>query len=186
MEAVTPGRSDLVLRAKRGDAAAFHNLVEPELGRLVRLASAIVGNETDARDVIQDTLTIAWRKLRGLRDEDRFQAWLTRILVNECRHLVRRRGRRLVRETPSDDALRGRGSASDLEGDVASLDLLERAFDRLEVRQRALLVFHHLEGLPIDRIAELTQVPPGTVKSQLYTARAALKAALAREETDGR
>jgi RNA polymerase sigma-70 factor (ECF subfamily) len=186
MEAVNPGRSDLVLRAQSGDDLAFQRLVEPELSRLVRLASAIVGNETDARDVIQDTLTIAWRKVGSLRDEDRFQAWLTRILINECRHLVRRRGNHTVREAPRNEGAHGGSYQSQMERDVASSDLLERAFDRLEGRQRALLVLHHLEGLPIDQIAGLIDVPPGTVKSQLFTARAALKAALAREESDGR
>jgi RNA polymerase sigma-70 factor, ECF subfamily len=185
MEAVTPARSDLVVRAQTGDDVAFERLVEPELGRLVRLASAIVGNEADARDAIQDALTIAWRKVGSLRDQSRFHAWLTRILINECRHQVRRRSAQLVREGVSDVAIRGGSPTSMVEQDIAAADRLERAFDRLDGDQRALLVLHHLEGTPIEQIAMEMQIPPGTVKSKLFSARTALKAALASEDSHG-
>lgn len=172
---------DLVRLAQLGDRAAFESLVAPEVSRLVRLAAAIVGDDFDARDVVQETLVIAWQRNSTLREVDRFQAWLTRILVNEARHALKRRGRRrVVEEAALAPTLDVKGRTS-LEDDVASQDLLERAFERLDAKQRALLVLHHLEARPVDEIAYVLNIRPGTVKSRLWSARQALGAAMAKE-----
>ncbi len=183
MESRSTGRPELVARAKGGDGTAFDELVHPELPRLARFAAAIVGNEADARDALQDTLAIAWRKIPSLREAERFPAWIIRILVNECHHLVGRRRNRA--EVPVPEEGLSREASAGPEGDAASLDVLERAFSRLDGHQRALLVLHHLEHQPIDQIAAAMAIPTGTVKSQLFAARTALKAALAKEDSDG-
>src|SRR5689334_2938681 len=91
-------RVETIRLAQRGDREACEALLIPELDRLTRLAAAILGNEADARDVVQETLVIAWRKSPNLREPGKFRAWLTRILVNESRHLLRERNRRSLRE----------------------------------------------------------------------------------------
>lgn len=175
-------KAELVRLAQLGDRVAFESLVTPEVRRLVRLAGAIVGNEFDARDVVQETLTIAWQRNSTLREADRFQAWLTRILVNESRHAIRRRGRRRVVEQEAVGDSSTTNPMQSLEDAVVSQDTLERAFERLDARQRALLVLHHLEERPLSELAFVLNIRPGTVKSQLWNARKALSAALAIEE----
>ena len=75
----------LVERARQGDALAFERLLRDRLDGLFRTAWAILGDESDARDATQDACIAAWRNLPGLREPERFDAWLTRVLVNGCR-----------------------------------------------------------------------------------------------------
>src|SRR3954464_2509722 len=91
-------------RARDGDSSAFDALVEARVGSMLRLATAIMGDEAEARDAVQDALVAAWRQLGSLRDPGAFDAWLTRILVNRCRSSWRRRGVRRLREVPVEAA----------------------------------------------------------------------------------
>ena len=91
----------LVARARAGDVDAFEHLVRERADRVVRLAMAIVADETEARDVAQEAFITAWRQLADLRDADRFEAWLTRIVVNKARMSLRSKRRRHIREIPS-------------------------------------------------------------------------------------
>lgn len=129
-------RSDLINRAKGGDGTAFGALVDPRLDGLIRLASAIVGNESDARDAVQETLSIAWRELRSLRQDDRFDPWVSRILINECRRIIRMQKRLQRRESaiPEDAAF---ATSSMVEDRVAGRDLIVRALDRRPRQTRA-------------------------------------------------
>src|SRR5258706_8406452 len=95
-------QADLVQRAAGGDSAAFEHLVANRVDQAFRTARAILGNESDARDAMQTAFVSAWRELPRLRDVERFDAWLGRILVNACRAQIRRRGR--VREVSLDDS----------------------------------------------------------------------------------
>src|SRR5687767_12413720 len=87
---------ELLLRARAGDREAFDLIVAAKAESTYRTARAILGNDADAYDVAQDAFVAVWRGIGGLRDVDRFDAWLGRILVNQCRTALRRRGR--VRE----------------------------------------------------------------------------------------
>ena len=98
-------------RARNGDLDAFEELMHARIDAIYRLSFAIVGDEADARDSTQETFIAAWRRIRGLRDPDRFDAWLQRIAVNSARMTLRSRGRRRVREIPS-------GDVADLAADV--------------------------------------------------------------------
>ena len=149
-----------------------------------RLSFAILGDEADARDAAQDTFVTAWRQIGKLRDTDRFDAWLQRVAVNAARMTHRARRRRGVREIPSSRVAGVDGlpaTASPAETDAAMLDAAMR---RLPVEQQAILVLHHLEGRPVDALAEILEIPVGTVKSRLHTARQALQAAIDAEAHD--
>jgi RNA polymerase sigma factor, sigma-70 family len=176
--------ADLVTLMQGGDRAAFEELLRPEFGRLVRLASAITGNEADAHDVLQETLTIAWRRSSTLHDHARFPAWLTKILINESRHVLRKRSRNIVAEATLIHRSPTPLPASTVEDGVADQDRLERAFERLTPRHRALLTLHHLEQQSINDIGYALGLRPGTVKSQLFSARKALADALSEEDRD--
>ena len=175
----------LVERARRGDPDAFVALIEERQVAMVRVATAILGNEADVADALQETLMSLWRELPHLRSAERFPAWADRILVNACRLVLRRRMRTRVRQvslaSSPDDDLRmpfRRGP----EADVADRDAFDRAFESLSVDARAVLVFHHLEGRSVAAIAECLSIPTGTVKSRLFSARRDLERALEREQ----
>jgi RNA polymerase sigma-70 factor (ECF subfamily) len=148
---------------------------------IYRLSYAIVGDEADARDATQETFIAAWRRIRELRDPDRFDAWLQRIAVNAARMTLRARGRRRVREIPAGDVA-ALATAADRSAPVRSdADLLGAALDTMPPDQRAILVLHHLEGHAVAELADILEIPAGTVKSRLHTARRALQDALAAE-----
>ena len=170
---------DLVGRARHGDLDAFSALASGRLGAMTRTATAILGDESEARDAVQEALISIWRELPRLRDVDRFDAWAGRILVNACRQALKRRTRSRVREIPiQSDTMAGTAGR---EGSLGSLEALNRAFERLDAEQRAILVMHHLEDRPLSEIAGVLGIPVGTAKSRLFTARQALQQALDRE-----
>jgi RNA polymerase sigma-70 factor (ECF subfamily) len=176
-----PGALDtaLIERAGHGDAAAFEALIETRLDRLFRTAWAIVGNEADARDATQDACLSAWRELPRLREADRFDAWLSRVLVNACRMKLRRRVR--VREVSMQPEHDRPGPTHDDPGQLGETDAVSRAFDRLSADARAILVLHHLRHESVVSIAASLGIPTGTVKSRLHSARSDLQRALERE-----
>ena len=183
---------DLVGRARHGDLDAFTALAGARLAAMTRTATAILGDETEAHDAVQEALISVWRELPALREPERFDAWAGRILVNACRHALKRRIRSRVREitlipeTADGPALglHGSGGMPVVGGRAESLgadDALNRAFERLDGEQRALLVMHHLDGRPLAEIAATLGIPIGTAKSRLFAARTALQRALERE-----
>jgi RNA polymerase sigma-70 factor (ECF subfamily) len=166
----------LVERARQGDRDAFALLIGPRTDRVLRTARAILGNEAEAHDAAQAAFISAWVNLPRLRDAARFDAWLTRVLVNECRATLRlrRRSQEIVLERAD---MRGPDTAA------GSLDgaALRAAFQRISVEDRTILLLHHLHDLPLDQVARHLQIPLGTAKSRLWSARRALERALEAE-----
>jgi RNA polymerase sigma-70 factor (ECF subfamily) len=159
---------ELLLRVRAGDREAFDLIVADRAESVYRTALAVLGNDADARDAAQDAFVAAWRSIRGLRDIDRFDAWLGRILINQCRTALRRRGR--VREVAVDEALEAPLATAAYE----AVDF-DEAFGRLTVDQRAILVLHHLHGYGVRDLADWLAIPTGTVKWRLNRARNALQ-----------
>jgi len=170
--AIDPATID---RARHGDPEAFEEIVSARMDAIYRLSYAILGNEADARDAAQETFVTAWRQLEKLRDSERFDAWLQRIAVNAARMTHRARRRRGVREIASSQI---EPSAADTATGSDDGGRLEHALASLDVDQRSILALHHLDGWSLADLAEVLQIPVGTVKSRLYTARQALQAAL--------
>lgn len=171
----------LVERAQAGDQMAFEALVRPRLHRLLRLAISIVSNDADASDAVQEACLHAWRELPRLREPDRFEAWLWQIAINACRTALRSRRRTFVREIAVDQTPVGGELAhpgAPLGDDLSTIDLVQRAFRRLDPDKRAILVLHHVEGRSITDMAALLGIPEGTAKWRLFSARKALTRAL--------
>jgi RNA polymerase sigma-70 factor, ECF subfamily len=170
---------DLVERAQHGDREAFADLAHVCADRLFGLAKRILRDVDRAEDATQQTLEIAWRELPRLRDPDRFDQWINRILVYTCyTEAVRaRRWSASVRVLTVEPA-----APSDDELTVDDRDQLERGFRRLPPEQRALLALHHYVGLSSPEIAETLGIPAGTVRSRLHYAHEAMRAALEAEE----
>ena len=171
---------ELLAAAQHGDEAAFVDLVRPRTNRLFATAHRMLRDMDRAEDALQDALVIAWRDLRGLRDPDRFDAWLTRLLVHVCIAQATRERRRTanLRVLPVEGP-----AAPDELLSVADRDLLERGFRRLPPDQRAILALHHYLGYAPSEIAEALGIPPGTARSRLFHAHRAMRAAL---EADAR
>jgi RNA polymerase sigma-70 factor (ECF subfamily) len=171
----------LVKRARSGDQEAFAAIVDSRLTPTFRTVLAILGNESDAKDATQAIFVHAWASLPQLRDPELFPAWFGRIVVNTSRSALRGRRRRSIREIPASviaDDGGSHGSTNGHEDRTASLDRLERALDRIAPDERTILWLHHYEGLSLADVGDRLGIPPGTVKSRLFTARRALERAL--------
>ncbi|MFL5755988.1 MAG: RNA polymerase sigma factor [Chloroflexota bacterium] len=166
---------DLVERARGGDRDAFASLVHQVSDTLFAVAQRILRDRGLAEDALQNALVTAWRQLPHLREPERFEAWIHRILVNAC-YAESRRGRRWavnVRVLPTHGLTSPDGSV-----DLADRDELERAFRRVPVEQRSVFVLHHYLGLPLVEIAETLGIPAGTARSRLHYATRALRSAI--------
>ena len=165
----------LVDLARRGDEEAFADLARAVGDRLMAIAYRILRDVDRAEDAVQQTLVTAWRELPTLRDDDRFDAWLRRILVHACYAEARRRRRwtNNIRVLPAD----GPAAPDDI-ASVLDRDRLDRGFRRLPPQQAAIFVLHHYVGLTLPEIAEELGIPLGTVKSRLHYATQALRSAL--------
>jgi RNA polymerase sigma-70 factor (ECF subfamily) len=170
---------ELVIRARRGDHDAFARLAAGSIGRLNALARLILTDYARAEDAVQDAFVDAWQDLRGLRDPDRFDAWLNRLLIRACQNARRRDRRRQAIELP---LLTDGPAFSDVQAQVANTDLLERGLRRLTIEQRTVLVLTFYLDLPQADAAATLGIPIGTLKSRLSRAIDALRAAVAADE----
>ncbi len=164
----------LVQRASEGDHEAFRLLVHGSLARLDAASRLILRDSELARDAVQEAMVLAWRNLPGLRDPDRFDAWLHRLTVRSCIDMARRRRRRVIEVelTPLDDV-----PIADASAIVADRDLLDRALARLDPEQRAIIVLRFYLELTLPEAAEALDIPLGTAKSRLHRALAAMRIA---------
>jgi RNA polymerase sigma-70 factor (ECF subfamily) len=165
----------LVERAQRGDHDAYEQLARGVSGQLLRVASRIVRDPDAAQDAVQQALVAMWRDLPSLRDPDRFEAWAYRLVVRACRSQSRHERSLGVQIVDLSEEM---GVVRDSEIDVVLRDRLSRAFDALSIDHRTVVVLHHLVGLPLDEIAEILDVPRGTVGSRLHHALRAMRAAI--------
>ncbi len=167
---------DLVLRARRGDHAAFTAVATEAYDPLYRIARLILRSDDAAADAVQEALVSAWLHVRAVRDPDRFDAWLYRLVVRACYREARRtrhQGIVEIRLAP----LAGT-NVPDTVGQTADRDQLERGFRRLSPEHRAVLVVQYYLGLTEVEAATVLGIPIGTVKSRLSRALQALRAAL--------
>lgn len=133
-------------------------------GTLYRVSCSILHDHADREDAVQSAIEKAWRKRFSLRDEKRLQAWVVRILINECYAILRRQ----KRETPVEvlpDAPAPEGADPDL----------YRFFAGLPDTLRPAMVLHYVEGYEVKEIARMLRIPAGTVKSRLMRGREKMK-----------
>jgi RNA polymerase sigma-70 factor, ECF subfamily len=171
-------QTELVDRARRGDREAFSVLAGGAVDRLYRIARLILRDAELAEDATQDALVRAWRDLPTLRDVERFDAWLYRLVVRACadvgRH--RRKWRAEITVLPAEPA------EADTTSALADRDQLERGLRRLTDAQQTILVLSFYIGLTPSEAAEALDIPVGTAKSRLHYAIEALRAAMAADE----
>jgi RNA polymerase sigma-70 factor, ECF subfamily len=167
-------------QARQGDEEAFGALVRAVGDRSIYIAHRILRDASLAEDAVQAALVTVWRELPTLRDLDRFDAWMHRILVNAC-YAEARRGRRFATNVVLLE--KDGPAANDEYIGVHHRDQLDRGFKRLPPEQRAILVFHHALGMTMPEVADHLGIPLGTAKSRLSYATASIRSAL---EADAR
>ena len=171
-------RTDLVERARHGDREAFDVLMLDAIGRLYAIARMIAQDADVAEDAVQESLVRCWRDLPSLRDPERFDPWLRRLLLNAVTEEFRKRRRHRAQVR----VLRLEPSVSDSSGELADRDEIQRAFGALSIEHRTILVLHHYLGMNVAEAATALGVPRGTAKSRLHYANEALRASLDADE----
>jgi RNA polymerase sigma factor (sigma-70 family) len=174
-------RDARIERARAGDSAAFAELVGPQLDRLYAVAFRTLRDPETARDAVQIALLGAWRDLQQLRETDRFDAWLTRAVINACYTEARRDRRWLARL----DRLPSAGVTEDTAEALADRDRLERAFRKLPPEIRAVVVMRYYASLPLTEIAATLSIPEATARTRLHRGLRQLRAAIQADERPG-
>lgn len=169
----------LVEQAQRGDREAFTRLAFELSDRLFAVAHRILRDFDSAGDALQVTLLRIWRDLPTLRDPSLVEAWAYRVLVRACHDELRK----LRRQAPALHLLAVDGAEEDPAISIADREQLDRAFRTLTTEQRAAIVLQYYRDLTLSEIAEVLQVPIGTVRSRLHYAKRALRSAI---EADAR
>lgn len=167
--------AELIGRAQHGDEGAFASLAVAAGDRLHAVAHRILRDTDLAEDATQQALLTIWRDLPQLRDPARFDAWSYRLLVRAC-YAEGRRSRAWspnLRILPADEPADSGGFDA-----IIQRDQLESAIRRLSVNHRTVLVLHHYADLPLERVAQILEIPIGTVYSRLHHAMRAMRAAL--------
>ena len=157
-------KRELVDQAKRGDHDAFAALIRAAAPRLDGAARLILRDPERAKDAVQDALLRAWRDLPGLRDSDRFEAWLHRLLANACYDELRRQRRRIEVHVAELEL----GSADDGLADSATRGDLQAVLAKLDDKYRALIVLHYYLDLSLPEAAKSLDIPLGTAKWRLH------------------
>jgi RNA polymerase sigma-70 factor (ECF subfamily) len=169
--------AELSARAAAGDHEAFGQLVERYAAQARRLARGILGNAEDADDAAQDGFLAAMKSIERYDPARPFGPWLLRIVANAASDRRRRLRVRATEEIPVDAASRQAGP--DKDADRSALrSALTGALQQLPVRQRIAVVLFDVEGYSHREIAEIVKVPEGTVRSDVFHARRALRAAM--------
>ena len=170
-------------RRSEGDHDAFATLAGAAIARLDAAARLILRDRELARDAVQEAMVRAWRDLPGLRDPERFDAWLRRLTVHACIDAARHRRRRPIEVelTVLHDAGRGR-----LVGDRSSTATSSTGrFGRLEPEWRAVVVLHYYLGLPLPEVADALGIPLGTAKSRLHRSLGVMRTTVGRDGATG-
>jgi RNA polymerase sigma-70 factor (ECF subfamily) len=170
--------AELSARAAAGDREAFGRLVERYAGQARRLARAILGNLEDADDAAQDGFLSALRSIERYDPARPFGPWLLRIVANSASDRRRRLRVRTTEAIPADSPTREPGPDR-LTDRNAFRAALEKALATLPTRQRIAVVLFDMEGYTHREVAEVVKVPEGTVRSDVFHARRALREALA-------
>lgn len=166
---------ELVVKAKQGDQRAFVTLTATDYPRLFRLAFGILRDHQAAEDATQQAYLDIWRSIRRLREPAKFEGWSYRVLVHACYAEAKRRPK-WIPETEIPTV--GDPRAADDFTAVLDRDELERGFRHLTVDHRVVIVMHYLLDMTLPQVAEVLDIPLGTVSSRLDRAMRSMRAAL--------
>ena len=169
----------LISRARGGDREAFGALVEKYRDNVYRLAYRMCGNAYDADEAAQEAFVAAWRALPNFRGDAKFSTWLYRLTTNAAIDVMRREKRhKAVGDGEMVDLADDADSPQETVERTEQQEAVQKALATLSEEYREVLLLRYMEELDYAEIAEVLQLPSGTVKSRINRAKAALKAAL--------
>lgn len=156
----------LVKKAKKGDGEAFVTLVKQYEDVLYRTASRMLNNEEDVADVMQDAIIVAYERIHTLKNNEYFNTWICKILINKCNSLLNRNKNVLIlnKDLPTEK----------VNDDFQKIEL-EDALNSLNEVYRLALILYYIVGLNIKEISAYLKEPEGTIKSRLSRARSILR-----------
>lgn len=155
----------LIQKAKMKNSDAFTELMKSQMQSMYRTAKAILMNDEDAADAIQDTLLICWEKINELKVDRYFKTWMTRILINNCYGIIRSN-----RRITYTDELPERVS----EENVSNIEWRE-ALSTIDEKYRIVLILFYSEGFRTKEIAKILGITDSTVRTRLSRGREQLK-----------
>jgi RNA polymerase sigma-70 factor (ECF subfamily) len=188
---ISPSDEELVARARKKDFAAFEELLDRYEDKVFRLAYRFVRNETDAKEILQDTFLSIWRKLDTFKGDAQFSSWVYRVAANAA--LMRLRAQRRHPEISTEelpvgylDRLGplpppGENWAKRPDDELQSQELrqhIQAAVDSLPELYRTVFLIRDVEGLSTEETAEVLGISIPTVKTRLHRARIALRDAI--------
>lgn len=156
------GMDKLIQRAKDKDAAAFAELMQRQMQSMYKTAWAMLGNDEDVADVVQETILTCYEKIGQLKTDAYFHTWMIRILLNKCNDLLRKRSRMQLTEEPIE------------------IPVLDRAFENAEWKEairmldekyRVVVLLYYIEGFSTADIGKILGLTEGAVRSRLSRAR---------------
>ena len=169
----------LISRARDGDREAFGALVEQYRDNVYRLAYRMCGNEYDADEAAQEAFVAAWRALPNFRGDAKFSTWLYRLTTNAAIDVMRREKRhQTVGDGEMIEVADDADSPQETVERTEQQEAVQKALATLSEEYREVLLLRYMEELDYAEIAEVLQLPSGTVKSRINRAKAALKTAL--------
>ena len=166
----------IIQRVLQGDVEAFARLVDGHYPRCARIAFRILGNREDAEEAIQDAFLRAFKALGDYEDRERFSAWLTRILVNQCRTVLARARRRETLFIDVDP--RRLDFSTPAQPDDDGWAELELMLDRLPAEQREAIVLKYADDLTYEEMSRITGTGESALKMRVQRAFARLRALL--------
>lgn len=154
--------NSLIEKARAREADAFTELMTGQMQHMYKTAFAILANDEDAADAISDTILTCWEKLERLKETRYFRTWMTRILVNKCYDILRKKELLVAEETLPDIAVQER-----------SYEVTEwkEAISRLDEKYRVIMTLYYVEGFLTREISEILDIPESTVRTRLARGR---------------
>lgn len=155
-------KSGLIKKARQHDSAAFSQLMQQHGQSMYKVARAILKNDEDVADAMQETALSCWEKIGTLKKEQYFKTWLIRILINHCNTIYKKRSRYVL-----DQFLPETAAPEAAYANVEWMELLQC----LKEKYRIVIVLYYVEGFRIREIADLLKISESAVKERLSTAR---------------
>lgn len=155
-------------KAQQGNQKAFLKLVESDKEKLYKMAFLYVKNESDALDIVQETIMKAYVNMKTVKEERYFSTWLTKILINTALETLRKNSKIIILK---EEAAEKQSTILQIE---EKMDLLQ-AIEQLEEKYKTVIILRYYRDLPVQQIADYLDCPEGTVKSNLHRAIQKLK-----------
>ncbi|WML32837.1 sigma-70 family RNA polymerase sigma factor [Clostridium sp. OS1-26] len=156
----------LVRKAKKGDGEAFINLIKQYEQVLYKVASRILTNDEDIADALQETVMIGYEKIHALKNEEYFNTWICRILINECNSILNKNKKVIL----VNEILPQKHN----DNDFIKIEL-EDALNSLNKDYKLAMILYYIAGFSTKEISEFTKEPEGTIKSRLSRAKSILR-----------